>query len=150
MLGKILAVFFAVAAVVLGGLYLKGRGRMPFEVIRAVESAPKENKQADVSQIAVVSTVISDGVAHIRIRNNNPYPVRGVVMKIDYYPTNKELDVPAYSQDQQLVPALIMPGQEFDFSTMDPRDPSHLVPHGARMPEEWIAIPRLDHADRVK
>jgi hypothetical protein len=45
--------------------------------------------------------------------------------------------------------ALIMPGQEFEIETFNPRVPQLLTPHIHGMPEEWIAVPTFESAERV-
>jgi hypothetical protein len=107
-----------------------------------------KRKIADVSHIQMAGSIIRDGVAHITIRNNNPYPIRGISITVEYYRVNKKSAPPEHTQGAFLE-ALIMPGQEFEFDNYDPDASSRLVPHSHGMPDEWIAVPRFEYAERV-
>jgi hypothetical protein len=148
MLSRTLAVLFAITTTILGYLYLQERSWNAKRPVHITESTPSEEKVADVSHIQLVSTVIKGGVAHIRIRNNNPYPIRGISGTVDYYSPLKKSESPQYTHGL-LVESLIMPGQEFEIETFDSRVPSLLTLHGARMPDEWFAILRFVDAERL-
>ena len=113
-----------------------------------------ERKAADLSQIQIVSTVIQHGIAHIRIRNNNPYPIRGISVTVNYYRFLKKGEspnpgAPPEHTHSHFVESLIMPGQEFEIETFDSRVPQLLAPHNSGTSNEWIAVPTFEHADRL-
>jgi len=112
------------------------------------ESTRSKKKIADVSHIGFVSSNIRDGATHITIRNNNPYPIRGISVTVKYYAKKEKLDSPEHTGGA-FVEGLIMTGQELEFDLSDSSDPSLLIRHGHGMPDEWIAIPSFDYAERV-
>ena len=118
------------------------------------ESTRGKKKIADVSNIRWVSSIVRSGVAHITIRNNNPYPIRGIQLTVNYYRFLKKGQspnpraLPEYTQTAFLED-LIMPGQEYEFDQYDADAPSRLVPHNHGMPDEWIAKATFEYAERV-
>ncbi len=159
MLSRTLAVFFAATTAIFGYFYLHERLRQPQTAAhsnvgkpfkpRTVQITPTRPKLADVSHINVTSTVIRDGVAQITVRNNNPYPIRGISTTVNYYSTKRKSNLPEHAQ-HIFVNDLIMPGQELKFPALDADVPALLAPHSNGKPDEWIPIPTFEYAEEVQ
>lgn len=155
MVSRALAIFFAVTTGIFGYLYLQEQRSQPQKPAHAnigqsterpaTRTTPNK-KIADVSHINVTVTAIRDGVAHITIRNNNPYPIRGISTIVNYNSVKKKSHLPEYTQ-HVLVEDLITAGQELEFQTLDTNMPRRLVTHGIGAVDEWIPVASFEFAE---
>ena len=88
--------------------------------------------------VGLRSTVIDPpGIARIKIRNNNPYPVRDLQLVIKCFPVHR-VSVEPVHVFTWFVPDLIMPGEDYEVSAIDANHAKILADHSRETPDEWI------------
>ena len=93
---------------------------------------------AATQNIGLRSTVIvPPGVAKITIRNNNPFPVRNVLLLVKCMPAFRYSAQPVHTFEW-VIPDLIMPGNDYEISAIDAQNTAILAEHKRGSADEWI------------